>query len=54
LLNYATSSLSISSRNDNEYINECRALGMNSHIPEVFIVEAIEDNLLEAYAGFMI
>ena len=46
--------ISISSRNDREYINECQACGMNSHIPKFFIVEAIENNLLEAYVDFMI
>lgn len=45
--------ISISSRNDKEYINECRACGMNGHIQKGVIIETIENSSFERVFDFL-
>lgn len=46
--------ISISSRNDREYINECQVCGMNGHVPKLIIAEVIKNNELDEAINFMI
>ncbi len=45
--------ISISLRNDDEYIDKCRACGMNGHIPKGSIVKAIENSPFETVFDFL-
>jgi len=45
--------ISISLRNDDEYIDECRACGMNGHIPKGSIIKAIENSPFETVFDFL-
>ena len=46
--------ISISSRNETEYINSCYVCGMNGHIPKILISEVIKNNEFEAVVDQMI